>query len=142
MQNNSLTNDDLNTRTELEQLFDASYFNQTTITQEPFHMINQHVLDNSHLPFQYNRIPEENQTDDLTISALLKLSDSSGDKFMKRCRFKTCYDVASKRSPFCSKHIGSRVCDFIDCKKYAQGGTSLCISHGGEFHAIIRSIIS
>lgn len=73
--------------------------------------------------------------EDLTISALLHLSDAStvSNSSTRRCRFKLCYDTATKRSPFCINHIGSRVCDVLDCKKYAQGGTSFCISHGGKF---------
>jgi hypothetical protein len=73
------------------------------------------------------------QRDMMTVSALLSLSYAKPvSANTKRCRYKQCHQEASKRSPFCQDHIGSRTCEVIDCSKYAQGGTQYCISHGGE----------
>lgn len=130
IESNSYSYSNGNNQSELDRLFSQTY--GSSPSQTSFQDSQTEIL----FSVGQNRAAtsySEEGNEDLTISALLHLSDAStvSTSSTRRCRFKLCYDTATKRSPFCINHIGSRVCDVLDCKKYAQGGTSFCISHGG-----------
>ena len=56
--------------------------------------------------------------------------DENDDK-PRPCKLDGCTSLASKRSPYCAVHTGTRRCQWDGCTKCAQGSTKYCIAHGG-----------
>lgn len=67
------------------------------------------------------------QAKTIAVEALASLF-SGGQKL---CKFAGCKEPPSKRSCYCTEHVGTRRCQYAGCCKCAQGGTLFCIAHGG-----------
>ena len=57
----------------------------------------------------HNSFLSNEEQEKLTACALLSLSFPDS----KRCRYKACQDLASKRSPFCLLHLGKTIFESI-----------------------------